>query len=261
MLTILSPAKRLDAETPPTTDRHSQPAFLDDARRLADRAAALNAADLKSLMGVSDGIADLNVRRFQAFSPPFDLSNAKQAVMMFQGDVYQGLDADSLSEADLCFAQDHVRILSGLYGLLRPLDLMQPYRLEMGTKFRNDRGEDLYAFWGGRLGAALAENPKINGVLVNLASKEYASAVDRSVLERYNIRVVTPSFYEMRDGQPKMLAFHAKKARGLMTRFVIEQRIDRPEGLQDFDWQGYRYRADLSEPGKPVFTRPDSRAA
>ncbi|MBK5911224.1 peroxide stress protein YaaA [Rhodothalassium salexigens] len=258
MLSVLSPAKRLDFETPPVVDRHSQPAFLDAAQTLADEAAKLKPEEIQGLMGVSDRIAELNARRFQAFSPPFDLANAKQAVFAFQGDVYQGLDAASLSADDLGFAQDHVRILSGLYGLLRPLDLMQPYRLEMGTKFRNPRGADLYAFWRDTLAPALAAEDACD-VLVNLASKEYFSAVDTEALAARGVEVVTPAFHEMRDGRPKIISFHAKKARGAMVRFLVENRIDRVDGLKDFDRDGYTYRDDLSDAATLVFTRPDSR--
>lgn len=255
MLLILSPAKRLDFDTVPLLGRHSEPAFLKEAGMLARRARRLKPADLQQLMDISEPLAEMNVRRFKDFSPPFDLSNAKQAIFAFRGDVYQGLDADSLSEADLDHAQQHLRILSGLYGLLRPLDLIQAYRLEMGTKFENRRGPDLYSFWRKDLTKALrlelAGRP-----LVNLASNEYFAAVDPGGLKA---PVISPAFYELRDGVPKMLSFFAKRARGMMARFAIENRIDTPEGLRDFNLDGYRFRADLTNGDRWVFTRPDSR--
>ncbi|HXR02562.1 MAG TPA: peroxide stress protein YaaA, partial [Pseudomonas sp.] len=192
-----------------------------------------------------------------SWTPAFSPSNAKQALLAFKGDVYTGLAAQTLSEADLDYAQQHLRMLSGLYGLLRPLDLMQPYRLEMGTKLANARGKDLYAFWGERisgwLNEALAEQG--DNVLLNLASNEYFSAVKRSAL---NARVINTEFRDQKNGQYKIISFYAKKARGMMSRFVISERISNPDDLKRFDEQGYRYSKELSTLDKLVFLRDES---
>jgi cytoplasmic iron level regulating protein YaaA (DUF328/UPF0246 family) len=205
-------------------------------------------------MHVSDKIGGLNAARFGSWNPAFTPANAKQALLAFKGDVYTGLDAQSLGEADFDYAQQHLRMLSGLYGLLRPLDLMQPYRLEMGTKLANARGKDLYAFWGTRISEWLNEALADQGddVLLNLASNEYFSAVKRSALKA---RVIDAEFKDLKNGQYKIISFYAKKARGLMSRFVIEQRINDPVQLKHFDVQGYRYNAEQSSPNKLVFLR------
>lgn len=258
MLALLSPAKKLNTEDPLPTDAHSQPAMIAEAQALAERARRLSAADLKRLMGISDDLAQTNVARFRAFQPPFDLSNARQAVFLFAGDVYQGLDAYSLDRAGLDYAQAHLRILSGLYGLLRPLDLAQPYRLEMGTRIATDRADDLYGFWDGRIADCLAEDLKDrrHRVLINLASNEYFKAVQP---KRLGVPVITPVFQEVRDGVPRQISFFAKKARGTMARDMIDRRLDDPEDLKGFNRDGYGYRPDLSSETKWVFTRPDSR--
>ncbi|WLG94893.1 peroxide stress protein YaaA [Pseudomonas sp. FP198] len=254
MLMVISPAKTLDYETPPATERFTQPQYLDHSQELIEQLREFSPAQISELMHVSDKIGGLNAARFGSWNPAFTPANAKQALLAFKGDVYTGLDAQSLGEADFDYAQQHLRMLSGLYGLLRPLDLMQPYRLEMGTKLANARGKDLYAFWGTRISEWLNEALADQGddVLLNLASNEYFSAVKRSALKA---RVIDAEFKDLKNGQYKIISFYAKKARGLMSRFVIEQRINDPVQLKHFDVQGYRYNAEQSSPNKLVFLR------
>lgn len=231
------PAKTLDYDTPPVTERFTLPQYLDESQALIQQLRELSPAQISELMHLSDKLAGLNAARFGSWTPDFTPANAKQALLAFKGDVYTGLDAESLSDDDFSYAQDHLRMLSGLYGLLRPLDLMQPYRLEMGTKLANARGKDLYAFWGTRisewLNQALADQG--DDVLLNLASNEYFSAVKRSALKA---RVINVDFKDQKNGQYKIISFYAKKARGMMSRFVIQQRISTPEQLKQFDAQG-----------------------
>ncbi|MBH3427931.1 peroxide stress protein YaaA [Pseudomonas alkylphenolica] len=259
MLTVISPAKTLDYDTPPVIQRYTQPQYLDDSQVLIEQLRELSPAQISELMHLSDKLAGLNAARFGSWTPAFTPDNAKQALLAFKGDVYTGLDAESLSEDDFSYAQDHLRMLSGLYGLLRPLDLMQPYRLEMGTKLANARGKDLYAFWGTRisewLNQALADQG--DDVLLNLASNEYFSAVKRSAL---NARIINTEFRDFKNGQYKIISFYAKKARGMMSRFVIQERINDPEQLKQFDVQGYYYSAEQSKPDNLVFLRdhPDA---
>jgi cytoplasmic iron level regulating protein YaaA (DUF328/UPF0246 family) len=257
MLMVISPAKTLDFEAPPTTERFTQPQYLDHSQELITQLRELTPAQISELMHLSDKLAGLNAARFGSWTPAFTPKNAKQALLAFKGDVYTGLAAETLAEADLDYAQRHLRMLSGLYGLLRPLDLMQPYRLEMGTKLANARGKDLYAFWGERisewLNEALAEQG--DDVLLNLASNEYFSAVKRPALKA---RVIDTEFRDQKNGQYKIISFYAKKARGMMSRFVISERIDNPEHLKQFDVQGYRYSKDLSKTDKLVFLREES---
>jgi cytoplasmic iron level regulating protein YaaA (DUF328/UPF0246 family) len=257
MLMVISPAKTLDFETPPTTERFTQPQYLDHSQDLITQLRELTPAQISELMHLSDKLAGLNAARFGSWTPAFTPKNAKQALLAFKGDVYTGLAAETLGQADLDYAQQHLRMLSGLYGLLRPLDLMQPYRLEMGTKLANARGKDLYAFWGERisewLNEALAEQG--DDVLLNLASNEYFSAVKRPALKA---RVIDTEFRDQKNGQYKIISFYAKKARGMMSRFVISERIDNPEHLKQFALQGYRYSKDLSKTDKLVFLRDES---
>ncbi|WP_028635231.1 peroxide stress protein YaaA [Pseudomonas parafulva] len=254
MLTVISPAKTLDYDTPPVTERFTLPAYLDDSQELIGQLRELSPAQISELMHLSDKLAGLNAARFGSWTPHFTPQNAKQALLAFKGDVYTGLAAETLGEDDFTFAQGHLRMLSGLYGLLRPLDLMQPYRLEMGTKLANARGKDLYAFWGTRisewLNQALAEQG--DDVLLNLASNEYFSAVKRSAL---NARVINVDFKDLKNGQYKIISFYAKKARGMMTRFAIEERISDPAQLKQFDVQGYYYSAEQSKADHLVFLR------
>ena len=254
MLMVISPAKTLDFETPPTTERFTQPQYLDHSQELISQLRELAPAQIAELMHLSDKLAGLNAARFGSWTPAFTPENAKQALLAFKGDVYTGLQAETLSEDQLDYAQKHLRMLSGLYGLLRPLDLMQPYRLEMGTRLANARGKDLYAFWGTRISEWLNEALADQGddLLLNLASTEYFSAVKRSAL---NARIIDTEFKDLKNGQYKIISFYAKKARGMMSRFVIEERIDSPEALRAFDVQGYRYNTELSTPSKLVFQR------
>lgn len=258
MILVISPAKALDFETAPTTAVHSQPDFLDDAQALIEILRQRSLAEIAELMSLSDPLASLNVARYASWSRPFDRENAKQAVLAFNGDVYEGLSATTLSDADLAWAQDHLRILSGLYGVLRPLDLMQPYRLEMGTRLANPRGKDLYAFWGERITAELngllARETEDGGepVLLNLASDEYFKSVKAKAIKG---RIVTPVFEDWKAGRYKIISFYAKRARGLMSRFVIERRIDDIDALKAFDNEGYAFAADASEADKLVFRR------
>lgn len=258
MLAVLSPAKRLDFETPLPPVGATQPRLADRAARLAENARGIDAAGWKSLMKLSDTLAERTARRFADFEPAHHEGNARPALYAFQGDVYQGLDADSLDDAAIAHAQAHIRILSGLYGVLRPLDLMQPYRLEMGTRFGGGEARDLYGFWGGDIADLLADDLRESGggPLVNLASREYFKAVETA---RLGAAVLNVDFRELRDGEPRIIAFHAKRARGMMARFICENGITGVEALKDFSADGYRYRADLSTDSHLVFLRPDSR--
>lgn len=254
MLTVLSPAKTLDFDTPPVTGTSTQPALLEESAVLVEELRALSPAKISALMSVSDKLGVLNRNRFRNWQTPFTPENAKQAVLAFKGDVYRGLDAESFSADEFRFAQKHVRILSGLYGVLRPLDLMQPYRLEMGTRFTNERGKDLYAFWGDRITKTLNKQLKAlkSDTLVNLASVEYFKSVDEDALKA---DIVAPVFLDEKNGKYKIISFHAKKARGLMTGWIVRNQIDDPKKLNKFNVAGYRYSADMSEPGKPTFLR------
>ncbi|MFO8142880.1 MAG: peroxide stress protein YaaA [Marinobacter sp.] len=253
MLMIISPAKTLDYDSPLATDTYTQPDFLDDACELIDQLKDLEPHQVSNLMSISDKLGQLNAERFRAWSTPFTPDNARQAILAFKGDVYTGLDAESFSDDDFGFAQKHLRMLSGLYGLLKPLDLMQPYRLEMGTRLANPRGKDLYAFWGSKLTEALnqllAEDDQ---VLVNLASNEYFKSVKKKDLEG---RLITPQFKDWKNGQYKMISFYAKKARGLMCRYAIQNRITQADDLKGFDLEGYYFSEDQSDKNNWVFLR------
>ncbi len=251
MLIVISPAKTLDFETAPSTDSHSQPRFLQQSQQLINELKDLSTADIATLMKLSDKLAALNMARFQTWQKPFDLENAKQALLAFKGDVYTGLDAETLDVAGLEFAQQHLRILSGLYGVLRPLDLMQPYRLEMGTKFANAKGKDLYQFWGSQLRDSIESELK-DGVLINLASNEYFKAVEAKKLKA---RIITPVFKDWKNGQYKIISFYAKKARGLMSRYIIDHGINEPEDIKGFDSEGYRFSPEMSQADEWVFLR------
>lgn len=254
MLIFLSPAKSLDYNTPPQVATHTQPAFLEQSEVLIRQLRKLSPADIANLMDLSDPLALLNFNRYADWRLPFTPENAKQAVLAFDGDVYDGLAAKTLSADDLDFAQQHVRILSGLYGILKPLDLMQPYRLEMGTKFANKAGKDLYAFWGERLldaiNAELAAMPR--PVAVNLASEEYFKA---AVGRKINGQVIQPVFEDWKNGKYKIVSFYAKRARGLMTRYAVLNRLDEPEGLKGFADDGYAFVPEVSDEKRWVFRR------
>lgn len=248
MLILLSPAKSLDLDTPPLINSATQPEFMTQAAQLVAQLKEFSPSQLAELMGISDPLAELNVARYARWKTKCSAANAKQAVLTFNGDVYEGLDATSLSEKQLFWAQDHVRILSGLYGVLRPLDYLQPYRLEMGTRLANPNGKDLYAFWGGQITAKLNEVlATFSGkakVLINCASDEYFKAVQVHDLQA---PVITPVFEDWK-GRWKVVSFYAKRARGLMARYVITQRITQPEKLKDFNAEGYEFDAQASSP-------------
>ncbi len=254
MLLFLSPAKSLDFETPPQVTTCTQPAWLDRSATLIRQLRALSPADIANLMDLSDPLALLNFNRYADWSLPFTPQNAKQAVLAFDGDVYDGLAAKTLSAADLDFAQQHVRILSGLYGMLKPLDLIQPYRLEMGTKFKNEAGKDLYAFWGETLldaiNAELAAMPR--AVAVNLASEEYFKA---AIGRKFQGQLIQPVFEDWKGGKFKIISFYAKRARGLMTRYAILNRLEHPEDLKNFDYDGYAFAPEVSDEKSWVFRR------
>lgn len=254
MLTILSPSKTQDFASNGLPDLHSQPALLQQSEMLVEELQKQSAEDISKLMEVSDKIANLNWERFQQFNTPFSPENAKQALFAFKGDVYTGIDIKSYRQEDLVFAQNHLRILSGLYGLLRPLDLIQPYRLEMKIKLQNPRGKDLYTFWGNRLTEALNKSlaEQENEVLVNLASNEYFKAIKKKELKA---GIVTPVFREFKNGKYSTIAIFAKKARGLMTDFIIKNKIDQPEKLKTFNQEGYEYSEMHSKANEWVFIR------
>ncbi len=254
MLMVISPAKKLDFETEPVTSKYTQPELLEHSKILVDILKQKSIEDLIKLLNISYGLAETNLQRYQQWMPPFTLDNAKQAVLAFNGDVYEGLKATEMSQDDLDFAQDHLRILSGLYGVLRPLDLIQPYRLPMGTKLVNPRGKNLYQFWGDLITETL-NNALVyhkNKVLVNLASNEYFKAINT---DKVNGRIITPVFKEYKNGNLRVISFYAKKARGMMARYVITNRIDDIEGLKGFNMDGYKFEQSLSTGDKLVFVR------
>ncbi len=254
MLFVISPAKSLDYENPAPIDRATQPDFLDRSAELVSVMRDYTPAALAGLMKVSDKIATLNVARFEQWKRPFTRNNAKPCVFAFNGDVYDGLDAGTLDQAGIDYAQTHLRILSGLYGVLRPLDLMQAYRLEMGTRVSNAGGKNLYEFWGDvpteAINKVLAEATP--PVLVNLASEEYFKVIKPAAVKG---RIVTPVFEDWKDGRYKIISFHAKRARGLMVRYAIDHRLAAVEGLKDFDYGGYGFDAGASDEDRWVFRR------
>jgi len=254
MLIVISPAKTLDFETKPVAKKATQPQFLDQSQELINTLQGYSSARIGKLMGISQKLSVLNRERFQAWSRPFKKSNAKQAVLAFKGDVYQGLDAESFSEEDFAYAQDHLRILSGLYGALRPLDLIQPYRLEMGTKLKNQAGHNLYDFWGDDITKKLNQQLKKakSDTLLNLASNEYFKSVNKKELKA---EIVTPVFKDWKNGKYKMISFFAKKARGQMSAWVIQNQVEKVADLKKYKVAGYKYSAKESEPNGPVFLR------
>ncbi|SRR5690554_611672 len=255
MLMIISPAKTLDYESPLATETYTQPDYLDDACELIDQLKELEPHQVSNLMSISDKLGQLNAERFRDWHTPFTPDNARQAILAFKGDVYTGLDAESFNEDDFAFAQKHLRMLSGLYGLLKPLDLMQPYRLEMGTKFENRRGKDLYAFWGSKLTDALNRQlAEDDQVLVNLASNEYFKSVQAKKLDG---RLVTPQFKDWKNGKYKIISFYAKKARGLMCRYAIQNRITQADDLKGFNLEGYYFSEEQSDNNNWVFLRDE----
>lgn len=254
MLIVISPAKSLDYKTAVTTSHFTLPEMLDESAKLLTKLRTLGPQELSELMGISNKLGLLNYQRFQTWHQPFTPENAKQAVLAFSGDVFQGLDAGTLTEMQLLKLQDKLRILSGLYGVLRPLDLMQPYRLEMGTKMKYRQSANLYAFWKRKITPTINKAVAASGsnVLVNLASNEYYKSIDTGKLD---CEIVTPGFKDMKNGKYKMISFYAKRARGLMARFILENDIDNMIDLQAFDSEGYVFNPRLSKVGAPVFTR------
>jgi len=254
MLIVVSPAKKLDYETPAKTKAFTVPDYLDHSQQLIRILANFSSLDISELMHVSSKIAELNFDRYQEWDTKFTPDNAKQSLLAFKGDVYTGMDAESFKKGDFDFAQKHLRILSGLYGILRPLDLMKAYRLEMGTKLKSDRGKNLYEFWGEIITDGLnAQLKKIKSdILINLASNEYFKSVKPKSL---NARIITPAFKEFKNGEYKMIGIYAKRARGLMSRYIIQNRIKDTEDLKDFGVEGYSFSKKLSKDDNWVFTR------
>lgn len=254
MLIVVSPAKTLDYETPAKTKIHTVPDFLKDSQKLIKQLRDFSPHDIAELMNVSSNIAELNFDRYKSWTANFNEKNAKQAVLAFKGDVYTGLDAESFSAKDFKFAQSHFRMLSGLYGLLRPLDLMKPYRLEMGTRLKNSRGKNLYEFWGSEITDALNKQLKKikSEYLINLASNEYFKSVKPKEL---NGEIITPAFKDYKAGQYKMIGVYAKKARGTLSRYIIQNQLSNPEDIKDFSGDGYQFNQSLSQANNWVFTR------
>ncbi|MBV8048797.1 MAG: peroxide stress protein YaaA [Paludibacterium sp.] len=254
MLMVISPAKTLDYDTPAHVARYTLPDLLDHSAELIKLLRTRTPADIAAMMGISDALATLNVGRYHDWQPHFTPDNAKQAVLAFMGDVYEGLDAATLDAGQLDWLQNHLRILSGLYGCLRPLDLMQAYRLEMGIKLANARGKDLYAYWGDRITERLNDVLAADSdpVLVNLASNEYFKSVRPAKLRA---RVVTPVFQDQKGGQYKVISFHAKRARGLMVRWAVEHAVTDPQTLKAFDSEGYAFSQEASTGDSWVFRR------
>ncbi|AFJ48406.1 peroxide stress protein YaaA [Shimwellia blattae] len=258
MLILISPAKTLDYQSPLATTRFTRPALLDYSQQLINVARSLSEPQIATLMGISDKLASLNATRFHDWQPDFTPDNARQAILAFKGDVYTGLQAETFSDADFDFAQRHLRMLSGLYGVLRPLDLMQPYRLEMGIRLENPQGKDLYSFWGDvittTLNSALQEQG--DDVVINLASDEYFRAVKPAKLQG---RIIKPVFLDEKNGKFKVISFYAKKARGLMSRYIIQNRLTSPQQLTGFDSDGYGFDAAASTDSELVFKRYEQR--
>nr|NQU91089.1 peroxide stress protein YaaA [Bacteroidota bacterium] len=254
MVILLSPAKTLDVNITPQTENFSQPMFLNEASELVEVLRKYSPTRLQKLMHINPKLADLNVKRYFDWHLPFTAENAKQALLVFKGEVYNGLKADLLTPEDLDWAQGHLRILSGLYGILRPLDLIQPYRLEMGTRLKVKRNKDLYAFWGNKITESInvLNVDSRQDYLINLASNEYFDALDPKMI---NAEVITPTFKDFHNGQYKFMTVYGKKARGMMTRYIIQNRIEDVEQLKLFDEEGYYYNDHLSNGNHWVFTR------
>ena len=254
MITLLSPSKKLNLDSQDIIDHYTQCEFIKSAETLANKAKNLTENDLKDLMDISDKLAKLNRERFDRWALPFNQENAKQAVLAFDGGVYSGLKADTFSDKDFTFAQDHLRILSGLYGILKPLDLIQPYRLEMGVGFQNPKGKDLYAFWKESITKSLNKTLKKHSskTIINCASIEYFSAID---LSKLNGDILSIVFKEYRNDELKFISFNAKKARGLMTQYIMKNKIDKLNDIKDFNYEDYKFDSKLSEDNTFVFTR------
>ncbi|OAT48470.1 uncharacterized UPF0246 family protein [Proteus hauseri ATCC 700826] len=259
MLITISPAKTLDYESPLATTHFTQPELLKYSQQLIDECRKLSSSDIASLMKISDKLAGLNAARFGEWHPEFTPNNARQAILAFKGDVYTGMQAEHFSEDDFLFAQQHLRMLSGLYGVLRPLDLMQPYRLEMGIKLENKKGKDLYQFWGNIITDTLnkALDEQGDDILVNLASDEYFKSVNTKKL---NAEIIKPVFLDEKNGKYKVISFYAKKARGLMSRFIIQEKLTNKTQLKEFELEGYQFNSAESEGNTLVFKRSESMA-
>ncbi len=259
MIIVISPAKTLDFETPAQVAQFTIPDFLDDSAVLINQLKTLEPDQIGQLMSISSKLATLNSNRYYEWTRPFSLKNAKQAMYAFKGDVYTGLDAETLGLQDVDFAQNHLRVLSGLYGILRPLDLMQPYRLEMGTQLKNARGNNLYAFWGEVLTDAINRELQMqqSDTLINLASNEYFKSLKT---DKLNAKVITPVFKDQKNGVYKIISFFAKKARGLMSRYIIQNQLAFPEGIKQFDVAGYRFNEAESNASEWIFMREESAA-
>ena len=249
MLAVISPSKTQDFE-PAQIDVFTQTRQIEQSQVLVDLLKDKTQGDIASLMSISDKLSKLNFDRFQTFSTPFTLSNAKQALLAFKGDVYNGIDASSLSLDDFEFAQGHLRMLSGLYGVIRPLDLIQPYRLEMGTKLKNSQGKNLYEFWGDQISQVLNEDE--SEVIINLASNEYFKGIDKKSI---NAKIINIAFKELKNDTYKIIGIYAKRARGLMVNYMIKNRLTEPELLKDFNVEGYQFRQAMSDDLTWVFTR------
>lgn len=260
MIIVISPAKTLDFETPPGTQEHTQPGFLDDSAELIDTLRKLEPDQIGTLMSISPKLAVLNSNRYFSWQRPFTLDNSKQAIFAFKGDVYTGLDAETMTAAELVFAQQHLRMLSGLYGVLRPLDLMQPYRLEMGTQLKNPRGNNLYEFWDDKITLALNQDlaKQQDDILINLASNEYFQSIQPSKLKA---RIITPVFKDQKNGVYKIISFFAKKARGMMSRHIIRNKLMEPDAIKNFDVAGYQFSKADSTQDEWIFTRAESKSA
>lgn len=254
MIIVISPAKSLDYESPMRTRKFTQPEFLSESSKLISDLKKLNPEQISELMSISANLGELNYARYANWSLPFDKSNARQAVFAFKGDVYLGLQVEQFSSADLSFAQNHLRILSGLYGVLKPLDLIQPYRLEMGTRFNIGNTSNLYEFWGNKLTSHLndAIDVQKNKILINLASKEYFNSIKPRELDA---KIVTPIFKDYSNGSYKIISFFAKKARGAMSAYIIKNRVKTASALTAFNDGGYQYSVNDSTADKPVFLR------
>ena len=252
---LISPAKTLDLDSALPTQASSQPVALTQAQTLINTIKPYSPADVASLMKLSDKLATLNVNRYHEWQQKHTVDNSRPALFTFKGDVYTGLDAHSLSQEDIAYAQDHLRMLSGLYGLLKPLDLMQAYRLEMGTRLENDKGTNLYQFWGDDIANLILGELADDELIVNLASNEYFKAVNTKIISQ---RIVSPIFLDEKNGKFKVISFYAKKARGLMARYLIQEKCDTYEEMLNFDLAGYRYDPSQSKADEPVFIRPES---
>ena len=254
MITVVSPAKKLSKECKANTSFFCKPEFLKESHDLIKQLKVLSPSDLESLMGISEKLAILNWERIQNWNPNFTSESTREAMYSFKGDTYVGLDAESLDQNEIIFAQDHLRILSGLYGILRPLDLIMPYRLEMGTRLENNLGNNLYDYWGEKLSSSLNNELKNHSqkIIINCASVEYFKSIDNLKLKA---KVITPVFKEIKMGKPKIISFFAKKARGMMARYIIQNQINHEIDILNFKLDGYQYDSQLSTDSEPVFTR------